>query len=153
MRFSLPYVAGWGGPFVLGLSGLGALLFFLGLLAFAIVRMGFPVPLSVAERLPVRLESYRDSDDVVPQKSGMRRALLGIALATGFGGALLAVTLGYLSAALWPSICVALFVAFGAAGMAAKREIDRRLADRVLSTPPPIPTDLPPVVPPPSPSA
>ncbi len=139
VRFSLPYVAGWGGPFVLGLSGLGALLLCLGLLAFAILHMGFPVPRALAERLPLRLDSYRDHDDVAPAETRpMRRARLAIAGASTLGGLLLAITLGYLSTSLWPSILVASFVGLGALGMVARRELDRRRANPPKVTPPPM---------------
>lgn len=130
VAFSMPYVAGWGGPFVLGLSALGALLFCLGLLAFAVLRLGFPVPAAVAERLPVHVSTYRAHDDVLPPATGAaRRALIATCAVTGFGLLLLLVTVGYLSASAWPSIAVAVIVGLGAAGMVAKREVDRRRAE------------------------
>lgn len=126
---SLPYVAGWGGPFVHGLSALGALLLCLGLLAFAIVRLGLSVPPALAQRLPVRLATYRALEDAVPPARGARRRLwLGIGATSALGAGLLSGTLGYLSANAWPALTVAALVGLGALGMVARREIDRRRA-------------------------
>jgi len=126
---SLPYVAGWGGPFVLALSALGALLLCLGLLAFAIVRLGFPVPPALAERLPVHLSTYRAHEDVVPPSRGvLRRLWVGVGATSATGALLLVATLGYLSASAWPALGVTALVGLGAIGMVAKREMDRRRA-------------------------
>jgi len=125
---SLPYVAGWGGPFVGALSALGALLLCLGLLAFAILRLGFPVPPALAERLPVHLATYRDHEDVPPPRGPALRRWLGVGAVSAVGALLLLSTLGYLSASPWPAVGVAALVGAGALGMVAKRTLDRRRA-------------------------
>ncbi|MCA9605463.1 MAG: hypothetical protein KC619_07700, partial [Myxococcales bacterium] len=145
VAFSMPYVAGWGGPFVLALSALGALLLCLGLLAFAVLRLGFPLPAAVAERLPIAVATYRDHDDVLPPASGAaRRALIATIVVTLLGAGLLAVTVGYLSTSLWPSIAVAVLVGLGAAGMVAKRGIDKRRAEAPPEPPPTPPAPMSP---------
>ncbi|MCB9598356.1 MAG: hypothetical protein H6719_36920 [Sandaracinaceae bacterium] len=139
VSLSMPYVAGWGAPFVLGLSGLGGLLLCLGLLAFAVLRLGFPVPAALAERLPIHLATYRGADDVVPPRSkASRRAQWTSLVFTLTGAMLLFASIGYLCASAWPAVLVALFVGLGAIGMVAKRELDRRRAE-MPEPPPPAP--------------
>ncbi len=136
VSFSMPYAAGWGGPFVLALSALGALLLCLGLLAFAVLRLGFPVPAAVAERLPVAVATYRDHGDVLPPPTGAaRRALIATIAVGALGATLLAVTLGYLSTSLWPALTVAALVGLGAAGMIAKRRLDERRVEAPPASP------------------
>lgn len=137
VAFSLPYVSGWGQPFVTGLSLLGALLLCLGLLAFAVLRLGFPVPAGVADRLPVALATYRNSEDVVsPPVGALRRGMLALGAVSLFGTLLLGVSLGYLSASAWPAVGVVAFFGVGALGMVAKQKIDRRRAEVPQPEPP-----------------
>lgn len=159
VTLSMPYVSGWGRPFVLGLSGFGALLFCLALLAFAVLRLGLPVPSAVRERLPVALWTYRDHEDVMPPgMRGARRKLYAALAVTGtLGLGLLAVSLGWLSASIWPAVLVATFCGFGGAALAAKPKIDAWLASRVgvapVTSPIPAPVIVPEaVVPPPVPT-
>lgn len=137
--FSLPYASGWGRPFVLGLSLLGALLLCLGLLAFAVMRLGFPVPPSLAERLPIPLATYRDHDDVLPPENRRaRRALMTVGGTVLLGGTFLMLTLGYLSTSAWPAAMVAAAISLGALGMIARRKLEAR---RAAEEPEPDPED------------
>lgn len=132
VSFSMPYVSGWGSPFVLFLSALGALLFCLGLLAFAVLRLGLPVPSAVRERLPIALATYRDHDAVVPPGLVRRHRRLWIATlgVSGFGAVLLLITHGYLSATAWPALAIAVFSGLGAIGLVAKQKVDAHLASK-----------------------
>ena len=148
---AIPYVSGWGGPFAMLLSVLGALLFCLGLLAFAVVRLGFPIPAAVAERLPIALATYRDHDEAYPPSTVSRMrlvaAILGVA---GFGALLLGATLGYLSTSAWPASAVVLACALGAIGMVAKQRLDARRAAAPPAAPPVESPVGPPLEPPPA---
>ncbi|MGE0787703.1 MAG: hypothetical protein AB7S26_18655 [Sandaracinaceae bacterium] len=155
--FSMPYVSGWGSPFVSLLSVLGALLLCMALLAFAVLRLGVPLPAAMIARLPVGLATYRDNERVIIPGSGgvHRRALLASFGLGALGVLLLTGTIGYLAASAWPAIGVAGVCALGALGTTLKRARDRwrerALAERPTA-PPPAPAAPPPPPPPVSPA-
>ncbi|MCZ7679902.1 MAG: hypothetical protein M5U28_14540 [Sandaracinaceae bacterium] len=137
---SIPYVSGWGGPLTLLLSALGALLLWLGLLGFAVIRLGLPLPAALGARLPIALATYRDHQDaVLPAPAVVKRTLAAVLGVGALGALLLAVAHGYLSTSAWPAALVTLLVALGAIGVAVRHRLDARRA-----APPAAPTEAAP---------
>lgn len=112
---SIPYVAGWWGVLAKTGVGLGALLFWLGLMAMAMIRFGWGLPKALQTR--IKLASYRDVETgvVLPRRERLKRwgGLIGM---TSVGLVLLVVTLGYLGLEGGPAllVTVALFGMLGA---------------------------------------
>jgi hypothetical protein len=125
---AIPYADGWGHTFAIALSALGAILFWLGLIAFGVLRLGIPVPAAVGDRLPIALSTYRANESAAMPTRILHRTtatILGIAA----GGALiLAIAHGYLGTSTWPALTVTVLCAAGALGMTVKHHLDARRA-------------------------
>jgi hypothetical protein len=118
VAIAIPYSSGWGGAFVWLLSFLGAVLFWLGALAFAVLRLRLPVPSPVSARLPIELEAYRDRAwRLVPHTPALRRATISVLAITALGTAILGVAHLYLAASAWPPIAISAIAILGAIGM------------------------------------
>ncbi|MFK7984812.1 MAG: hypothetical protein AB8I08_02200 [Sandaracinaceae bacterium] len=145
VSFSIPYASGAAGPAISATSAFGALLLCLGLLAFAVIRLGFPVPSPLAERVP--LSSYRDhrEGERPPEaRRAAKRMTVSVLATSVFGLVLLAVTVGYLSASAIPATLVAVLVFLGAMGLLLKRRVDQwRAARPAAPAAPPAPTEVP----------
>lgn len=120
---SIPYVAGWWGVLAQAGTAFGALLFWLGLMAMAMIRFGWGLPKALKTR--IKLASYRDAETgvVLPRKQRLQRwgGLIGM---TVVGLTLLAVTLGYLGLGATPALAVTV-VLFGLLGaLVLKEKID-----------------------------
>ncbi len=130
VALSIPYVSGWGGPLTLLLSALGALLFWLGLLAFAVIRLGLPVPSAIGARLPLELATYRDRVEAsLPAPAVMRRTVAAVLGLSALGALLLSVAHLYLSTSAWAAIAITLLFAIGAIGMAVRARLEARRAE------------------------
>lgn len=93
--FSIAYLSGWGGVLAKAVSGFGALLLWLGLLAMAMLRFRIGLPEGLRERIP--LATYRDHESGVAPVKERRRMWASVISVSVVGAVLLGVTLGYLS--------------------------------------------------------
>ncbi len=93
--FSIAYLSGWSGVLAKAVSGLGALLLWLGLLAMAMLRFRIGLPDGLRERIP--LATYRDHESGVGPMKRRRRLWATVTGVSLLGALLLALTLGYLS--------------------------------------------------------
>ncbi|MEM9067936.1 MAG: hypothetical protein AAGE52_05495 [Myxococcota bacterium] len=116
--FSIPYARGWGAFVARGLSGLGALLLWLGIVAIGMLRFRVGLPAAIATRIP--LASYRDHETGSVPLPATRRLWGGIAALMIVGTLLLAVVHGWLALSLTPVYVVSVFVLMGLAGLASK---------------------------------
>lgn len=111
---SIAYARGWGSALALALSLLGALLFWLGLLALAVVRLNLPLP--AITRLPIA--TYRENRDVLAPLPIRKTSAITIAM-SGAGALLLLLSHGWLATSVWPALGVSVLCALGVVGMIA----------------------------------
>lgn len=117
--FSIAYLSGPGGVLAKAVSGLGALLLWLGLLAMAMLRFRVGLPEGLRERIP--LASYRAHESGVAPRKRRRRLWASVAGVSLLGASLLALTLGYLSVPGTVAASVSGVILLALLGLALKR--------------------------------